>query len=102
MDKGQELLEVLGEVIDRELLRMSDKIIEEDPDEYYIGYADYGTYDNGCGKASYGGEKVYDEDKAYEEAIERLAVDTANGGEDYELLCNEKILTAIAEFIRSR
>lgn len=76
------------------------RLIENNPDKYYKGESDYGCYNNGCGMASYGSEPLYDEDLAYEDALEAIAIDTANGGEYYHLLENEKLTSAIAEFIR--
>lgn len=89
-------------IIDRKIEEIAETLIEENPEDYYLGYESYGWYHNGVGMASCGGEKVYDEDRAWNDASEKLAIDTANGGDDYELLYNEKFLTAIAKYIRSR
>lgn len=97
-----DLLDKLNSVIDNMISDIKDKLIEENPDEYYIGEESYGYYNNGVGMASCGSEKVYDEDRAWSDAAEKLAIDTANGGDDYELLFKEELLTEIAKYIRSR
>ena len=102
MNKAQEILDTINIIIDENIEKIAKKLIEDNPDEYYKGYESYGSYNNGVGMASYGGEDVYDEERAREDACEKLAEDTANGGDDYELLYNEKLLTAIAEYIKSR
>lgn len=78
----------------------ANRLIENDPEKYYIGKADYGHYHNGVGWASYGSESVYDEDRAYEDAIEAIAIDVANGGEYYHLLEDNLITSELAQFIR--
>ena len=102
MNHDIDLLDVLKSVIDEKIEKLKESLIENNPEEYYVGEESYGYYNNGVGMASYGSEKTYDEDRAWNDAAEILAIDTANGGDDYELLKNEKILTAIATFIRSR
>lgn len=97
-----DLVDVLNSLIDKKIESIKEQLIEENPDEYYVGEESYGYYNNGVGMASYGSEKVYDEDRAWSDAAEKLAIDTANGGDDYELLFNEELLTEIAKYIRSR
>lgn len=97
-----DLVDVLNSLIDKKIESIKEQLIEENPDEYYIGEESYGYYNNGVGMASYGSEKVYDEDRAWSDAAEKLAIDTANGGDDYELLFKEELLTEIAKYIRSR
>lgn len=56
---------------------IADYLIEQHPEEYETGYADYGYYNNGVGMACCGGETTYDEDKAYEDAKKQLLEDIA-------------------------
>lgn len=96
----EQLIETLEDIVRDLASEEVDRLIERDPEKYYIGEASYGCYNNGVGMASYGSEPEYDEDLAYEDAIEAIAIDTANGGEYYHLLENEKLTSAIAQFIR--
>lgn len=58
-----------------------EKLIEANPEEYYLGEVDFGYYNNGLGMASYGSEKEYDEEKALTDASEQVIEG---------LLCQEK------------
>lgn len=93
-------LEIFNERVRKLASEESQRLIENDPDKYYQYTADYGYYDNGVVKACYGREKVYDEDRAYEDAIEAIAIDVANGGEYYHLLEDNAITTELANYIR--
>ena len=99
---NSELVDELGSIIDEKIESIAEQLIDENPDDYYLGEESLGWYHNGVGMASYGSHKAYDEDKAFEDAKEKLAEDTANGGEDYELLFDDKIMTVLAKFISSR
>lgn len=54
---------------------IADKLIENNPEDYEKGYVDYGYYHNGVGMACYGKEMEYDEDKAFEDAKEKIIED---------------------------
>lgn len=83
---------------------MAESLIENNPEKYHVDTADYGYYNNGVGMACYGKEEVYDDDKAYEDALEVIATDIANGSYDYEtaiklFMQDEKITSALAKYI---
>ena len=83
---------------------IAESLIEKNPEDYYVNTVDYGYYDNGVGTACYGKEEVFDDDRAYEDALEVIATDIANGSNDYEtaiklFLEDEKITSALAKYI---
>lgn len=54
---------------------VANRLIENNPEDYETGYTDYGYYHNGVGFACCGKEMTYNEDKAYEDAKEKLVED---------------------------
>jgi len=54
------------------LNKIAQKLLQQDPDKYYVGETDYGYYNNGVGMACCGKESIYDECQAYEDAKEYL------------------------------
>lgn len=100
-EKEQKVIDVLKDIVRDLASEESNNLIERDPEKYYQGKASFGSYHNGVGWASYGCEDTYDEDLAYEDALEAIAIDVANGGEQYNLLENNKLTSAIANLIRS-
>ena len=90
-------------IIKNKIQEIADKLIEDNPDEYRLGWASYGSYNNGVGMASYGGEWEYDEDKAYEDAKEKFAESIENyDSEEYllQLLENDIFRNTLANMIR--
>ena len=100
-EKEQDVIDVLKDLVRTLASEEAERLIERDPEKYYQGKASFGSYHNGVGWASYGCEDRYDEDLAYEDAIEAIAIDVANGGEEYHLLEDNKLTSAIANLIRS-
>ena len=70
----------LGKVIESVMVDLE----EEDPEEYQTGYASYGSFNNGVGWSSCGGEIEYDDDRATEDAINKIAARIEDG--DIEIL----------------
>lgn len=95
--KVDELNDVIRDIISEE----ADRLIEEDPEEYYIGKENFGSMHNGCGFVSLNGGNVYDTDRAWEDAVEAIAIDIANGSEYYQLFDNDKFTQALAKYIRT-
>lgn len=90
-------------IVKNKIQEIADKLIEDNPDEYRLGYVDYGYYNNGVGMASCGGEWEYDEDKAYEDAKEKFAESVENyDSEEYllQLLENDTFRNTLANMIR--
>lgn len=58
--------------MDNYIKKMADFLIEKNPEEYQLNYADYGYIHNGVGMVSCGGEWEYNEEKAYDDAKEIL------------------------------
>lgn len=100
-DKTKAILDDFNEVIRNLAYEEAERLIERDPEKYYEGEADYGYYNNGVGMACYGKEARYDEDSAYEDAIEAIAVDIANGSEYFQLFDDNKFTEALANYIRT-
>lgn len=51
---------------------LAQKKIEREPEEYRTQFCDYGYYNNGCGWVSSGGEWEYDEEQAYNDAVDEM------------------------------
>ena len=96
-----EALDDFNEVIKNLASEEAERLIERDPEKYYLRTNDYGYYNNGVGMDCYGKEDEYDEDQAYEDAIEAIAIDIANGSEYYQLFDNNKFTEALAKYIRT-
>ena len=65
------------------LSRNAERLIEEDPETYFKYETDCGYYNNGVGYALCAApEKVYDEDRAYEDAKENLISDIEDDNYD--------------------
>lgn len=94
-------MDEFNEIIRKLASEEAQRLIENDPEEYFIEEADYGYYNNGVGMACYGKEKIYDEDRAYEDAIEAIAIDVANDGDYFRVLEMEKVKEALAKHIRT-
>ena len=92
-----ELNDVIRDIIHEE----SNRLIEQDPEEYYIGKENFGSMNNGCGFVKLDGGNVYDEDRAWDDAVEAIAIDIANGSEYYQLFDNNKFTEALAKYIRT-
>lgn len=60
------------------ITKLSEKLIEDHPEEYQTRWCSYGTYNNGVGMASYGGEWEYDEESAFNDAADKLISDLEN------------------------
>lgn len=94
-------MDEFNEIIRKLASEEAQRLIENDPEKYFIEEADYGYYNNGVGMACYGKEKIYDEDQAYEDAIEAIAIDVANDGDYFQVLEMEKVKEALAKHIRT-
>lgn len=79
-------------------------LIENNPEDYNPKFEDYGWYNNGVGMACCGGEWTYNEEKAHEDAKEKIAESIENDYIEYldTLLFNKEFCHALAEYIRSR
>ena len=104
INKTEEFTTLLKEAVQALASQRADELIEKKPEEYYTGTADYGYYNNGLGMACYGTESTYDEAKAYDDAIEELSIDIANGSQNLETVSklfidNNKLSTALAQLV---
>lgn len=102
-----EFIAELRKAIRKEATYLAKTLIEKDPEKYYLGESDYGYYDNGVGMECYGKEKIYDDDRAYTDALIVIANDIANESSDYEyaikLFINNKDLTMeLAKWIKDQ
>lgn len=103
--KDQELIAALRKAIKQLAEKRAEQLIENNPIKYEKGEGDYGYYNNGCGVVCYGKEPIYDENKAYVDAIEEVATDIANESYDYEyaiklFIDNKELTSQLAEWIR--
>lgn len=101
-----EFLAELRRATCREISKLLEKLIEDDPEKYCTGTTDYGYYNNGIGMACYGKEKTYDDDKAYNDARDAIAEDIANESVQYEyaiklFIENKELTTALAKWIKT-
>lgn len=102
-----EFIAELRKAIRKEATDLAKTLIEKDPEKYYLGESDYGYYDNGVRMVCSGKEKIYDEDRAYTDALIVIANDIANESSDYEyaikLFINNKDLTKeLAKWIKDQ
>ena len=102
-----EFIAELRKAIRKEATDLAKTLIEKDPEKYYLGEYDYGYYDNGVGMVCCGKEKIYDDDRAYTDALIVIANDIANESSDYEyaikLFVNNKDLTMeLAKWIKDQ
>lgn len=90
----------LGKVIESVMVDLE----EEDPEKYNERFEDYGYYNNGVGMACCGGEWVYDDEKAHEDAVEKIADSIQDGDIEYldMLLMKKAFRHALADLIRSK
>ena len=100
-----DFIEILKDEIRKMITKQADRLIEDDPEKYYMGRANLGSHQNGIGFVSDKGERVYDEDQAYDDAQELIAEDVANGSGDLEtaynlFIDNNKLTSALAELIK--
>ncbi len=85
--------------------KRAEQLIEEKPEDYNPQVVDCGYYNNGVGFACYGKETEYNEDQARIDALEEIAEDLANGGQDlesyYSLFAeNNKITSLLAKLVQ--
>ena len=67
-----------------------EKLIEDHPEEYYLGKADFGHYNNGLGMVSFGSEDEFDEEQAFEDASEQVIEGLICGEADlWEVVLND-------------
>ena len=102
-----EFIAELRKAIRKEATDLAKTLIEKDPDKYYLGESDHGYYDNGVRMVCSGKEKIYDDDRAYTDALIVIANDIANESSDYEyaikLFINNKDLTMeLAKWIKDQ
>lgn len=100
----KEFLRVATKSIDKLLEEVAQDLIESDEDEYCIGEDDYGCYNNGVGWASFGKEKVFDEQRAFEHAVDKVA-NNLRDMDSYYLQClleDDDFRKALVDLIRSR
>lgn len=99
-----EFYEELKDALAEQAEKLADHLIEENPEEYLIGYSDRGYEDFGYGLVKLDEQPEYDEDKALLDAYETMAYDINNGGDYMELYhClfaeNNKLTFALAKLI---
>lgn len=80
--------------------RLSEKLIEDYPEKYFEYETDCGYYNNGVGyDLCSRPEKVYDEDKAYEDAKENIISDIED--DNYDIFAeNGELRAALIDLIR--
>lgn len=86
--------------------KLSEKLIENNPEEYAAGVSDCGYYNNGVGFVRIDPEQEYDEDKTFDDALQEIAVDVANEGCNYDFnqkffVENNKITEILAKLIKT-
>lgn len=96
-------LKIADKAIDKLADEIAEKLIDKNPEDYNPTFEDYGYYNNGVGMACCGGEMLFDEDAAREDAIEQIADDVESKQGDYwfDLLENDEFRRALADLIRS-
>ena len=99
-----EFYEELRDAVEKQAEHLANYLIEENPEEYLIGYSDRGYEDFGYGLVKLDEQREFDEDRALLDAYERMAQDINNGGNDLELYYqffveNNKLTTALAKLI---
>lgn len=84
--------------------KIADKLIEDCPEDYNPQWCSYGSFNNGAGWSECGGEYEYDEDIAYQDALERIADDIEYENFEYidDLLEYDEFRKTLANLIRSR
>ena len=97
-------LKVADTVLEKLTESVAGDLIEKTPENYNPKFEDYGWYNNGVGMACCGGEYVYDEEKAYDDAKEKIAESIEHDYIEYldVLFENKEFCTALADYIRSR
>ena len=99
-----EFYDELKDVLNKHAEHLADYLIENNPEDYLIGYSDRGYEDFGYGLVKLDEQPEFDEDKALLDAYERMAQDINNGGNDLELYYhlfveNNKLTSALAKLI---
>lgn len=99
-----EFYEELKDAVEKQAEKLSKYLIENNPEDYFIGKSDCGCYNNGVGFVTIDEQDEFDEDKALRDAYERMAQDINNGGDDLELyyhlfIENNKLTSALANLI---
>lgn len=106
MEELTNFYDELKKSVQAEAKKLADNLIENNPNEYNPREVDYGYYHNGTGFSCYGKDTEYDENKAFEHAIDKIATDIANSGDDYEFYYkffveNNKLTEALAKLIKT-
>ena len=99
-----EFYEELKDALNKHAEHLADYLIENNPEDYLVGYSDRGYEDFGYGLVKLDEQPEFDEDKALLDAYERMAQDINNGGDDLELYYqlfveNNKLTSALAKLI---
>lgn len=99
-----EFYEELKDALSKHAEHLADYLLEENPEEYLIGYSDRGYEDFGYGPVKLDEQPEYDEDKALLDAYEKMADDINSGGDYMELYYhlfaeNNKLTSALAKLI---
>lgn len=76
----EDLLQALKDAFTKLVQKRTDKLLEDNPEDYETGRkTDCGYFNNGVGFASYGAEEdELDEDKAYDDAKEEIMEELVN------------------------
>ena len=100
----KDFLKVADTELSKIIESVANDLIEKSPEDYNPKFEDYGWYNNGVGMACCGGEWTYNEEKAYEDALEKIADSIQDGDIEYldMLLMKEEFCHALAEYIRSK
>jgi len=102
----EEFIEQLQSAFKELANKRAQELMEADPEKYITGTTDCGYYNNGVGFAPCSDKEYeYDEDRAYEDAVEELSIDIANGSNDFEtaiklFVDNNKLTSALAQYLR--
>lgn len=99
-----EFYEELKDALEKQAQDLADYLIENNPEDYLVGYSDRGYEDFGYGLVKLDEQPEFDEDRALVDAYERMAQDINNSGEDLELYYklfveNNKLTSALAKLI---
>lgn len=97
----KKFFEVCRKLLQEKAERKAVDLIDDDPDEYFL-YYDSDSVDVGCGMLTVRREAIYDEDRAYKDAVEQVKEELVKNENDeaYELFENEEFKQALTDLLK--